>query len=137
MKLFGTPGSPFVRKVRIVLEEKRIPCEYVIERGSAPGSRVPQHNPLGKIPTLVLDDGRSLYDSPVIVEYLDATGSGARLIPEALDERIEVRRWEALADGVVEATVVLNDFRGASRSARRASAGCVRRQSMSGRAKSR
>jgi glutathione S-transferase len=108
MKLFGTPGSPFVRKVRIVLEEKRIPYEYVIERGSAPGSRVPQHNPLGKIPTLVLDDGRSLYDSPVIVEYLDATGSGARLIPDPLEERIEVRRWEALADGIVEATVAIN-----------------------------
>jgi glutathione S-transferase len=108
MKLFGTPGSPFVRKVRIVLEEKRLPYEYVIERGSAPGSRVPQHNPLGKIPTLLLDDGRALYDSPVIVEYLDATGSGARLIPEAFDERIEVKRWEALADGVVEATVAIN-----------------------------
>ena len=108
MKLFGTPGSPFVRKVRIVLEEKRIPYEYVIERGSAPGSRVPQHNPLGKIPTLVLDDGRSLYDSPVIVEYLDAVGAGARLIPDQLDERIEVRRWEALADGIVEATVAIN-----------------------------
>jgi glutathione S-transferase len=108
MKLFGTPGSPFVRKVRIVLEEKRIPYEYVIERGSAPGSRVPQHNPLGKIPTLVLDDGRSLYDSPVIVEYLDAVGTGTRLIPDQLDERIEVRRWEALADGIVEATVAIN-----------------------------
>lgn len=108
MKLFGTPGSPFVRKVRIVLEEKRIPYEYVIERGSAPGSRVPQHNPLGKIPTLVRDDGRPLYDSPVIVEYLDAVGPGPRLIPDPLEERIEVRRWEALADGVVEATVAIN-----------------------------
>lgn len=108
MRLFGTPGSPFVRKVRIVLEEKSIPYEYVIERGSAPGSRVPQHNPLGKIPTLVRDDGRALYDSAVIVEYLDASGSGARLIPDPLDERIEVRRWEALADGVVEATVAIN-----------------------------
>jgi glutathione S-transferase len=83
MKLFGTPGSPFARKVRIVLEEKRIPHEYVIERGSAPGSRVPQFNPLGKVPVLVLDDGRAIYDSPVIVEYLDALAAGPRLIPDA------------------------------------------------------
>jgi glutathione S-transferase len=108
MKLFGTPGSPFVRKVRIVLEEKRIPCEFIVERGSAPGSRVPQFNPLGKIPTLVLDDGRAIYDSPVIVEYLDAQGAGPRLIPDVLDDRIEVKRWEALGDGVAEATVAIN-----------------------------
>jgi len=108
MKLFGTPGSPFVRKVRIVLEEKRVPCEFIVERGSAPGSRVPHFNPLGKIPTLVLDDGRGLYDSPVIVEYLDAQGTGPRLIPEARDDRIEVKRWEALGDGVAEATVAVN-----------------------------
>ena len=105
MKLFGTPESPFARKVRIVLEEKRIPHEYIIERGSAPGSRVPEFNPLGKIPVLVLDDGRAIYDSPVIVEYLDALGSGPRLIPDAPDERIEVKRWEALGDGIAEATV--------------------------------
>jgi glutathione S-transferase len=108
MKLFGTPGSPFSRKVRIVLEEKRIPHEYIVERGSAPGSRVPQFNPLGKVPTLVLDDGRGLYDSPVIVEYLDAVGAGPRLIPDALSERIEVKRWEALGDGIAEATVAIN-----------------------------
>lgn len=108
MKLFGTPGSPFARKVRIVLEEKRIPHEYIIERGSAPGSRVPQFNPLAKVPTLVLDDGRGIYDSPVIVEYLDALGTGPRLIPDALDERIEVKRWEALGDGIADATVAIN-----------------------------
>lgn len=108
MRLFGTPGSPYVRKVRIVLEEKRIPHEYIIERASAPGSRVPQFNPLGKIPVLVLDDGRAIYDSPVIVEYLDALGAGPRLIPDALDERIEVKRWEALGDGIAEATVAVN-----------------------------
>jgi len=108
VKLFGTPGSPFARKVRIVLEEKRIPHEYIIERGSAPGSRVPQWNPLGKVPTLVLDDGRGLYDSPVIVEYLDTMGTGPRLIPDAPNERIEVKRWEALGDGIAEATVAIN-----------------------------
>ena len=108
MKLFGSPGSPYARKVRIVLAEKNIPHEYVVARGSAPGSPVPQFNPLGKVPTLVLDDGRGLYDSPVIVEYLDALGSGPRLIPEAPSERIEVLRWQALGDGIAEATVNIN-----------------------------
>jgi glutathione S-transferase len=108
MQLFGTPGSPYARKVRIVLAEKGIPCDYVIERPSAPGSRIPSINPLGKIPVLVRDDGRPLYDSPVIVEYLDSLGSGPRLLPEPFDARIEVKRWEALADGVAEATVAIN-----------------------------
>ncbi len=108
MKLFGSPNSPFARKVRIVLEEKGIPHEYIIERPSAPGSQVPQFNPLGKVPTLVCEDGHALYDSPVIVEYLDALGSGPKLIPEAFDQRIEVKRWEALGDGIAEATVLIN-----------------------------
>ena len=108
MKLLGTPGSPFARKVRIVLEEKGIPHEYVIERPSAPGSRVPQFNPLGQVPVLVLDGGKAIYDSAVIVEYLDGLGTGPGLIPDAPDERIEVKRWGALGDGVAEATVAIN-----------------------------
>ncbi len=108
MKLYGTLGSPFARKVRIFLEEKRIPCEYIVQRGRDPGSRVPEFNPLAKVPTLVTDAGKGLYDSPVIVEYLDAQGEGPRLIPESFAERIEVRRWEALADGVTEAAVAIN-----------------------------
>jgi glutathione S-transferase len=108
MKLFGTPGSPFVRKVRVFLAEKNIPYEYVIARASTPDSPVPAFNPLAKIPTLVRDDGRALYDSPVIVEYLDACGSGPKLIPEDFESRIEVKRWEALGDGIAEATVAIN-----------------------------
>jgi len=108
MRLFGTPASPYVRKVRIVLEEKRIPYEYVIARGSVPGSPVPHFNPLGKIPTLVPDNGQPIYDSPVITEYLDGIVPEPRLIPEAFEERIAVKRWEALGDGVVEATVAIN-----------------------------
>jgi len=108
MKLFGTPGSPYVRKVRIVLAEKQIPCDYIVARASTPDSPVPAFNPLAKIPTLVRDDGRALYDSPVIVEYLDAIGSGPKLIPEDFESRIEVKRWEALGDGVSEATVNIN-----------------------------
>jgi glutathione S-transferase len=108
MRLFGTPGSPFARKVRIVLEEKRIPHEYIIERGSAPGSRVPQFNPLGKIPALVLDGGRAIYDSPVIVDYLDGVSGEPKLIPADFEQRIEVKRWEALGDGVADATVAVS-----------------------------
>jgi glutathione S-transferase len=108
MKLFGSPGSPFSRKVRIVLAEKGIPCEYIVQRPSAPDSPIPQWNPLGQVPTLIRDDGRGLYDSAVIVEYLDTLGSGARLIPEAPDQRFEVKRWQALGDGVAEATVHIN-----------------------------
>ena len=108
MKLYGTPGSPFARKVRIFLEEKAIPHEYIVQRGSDPGSRVPEFNPLAKVPTLVTDEGKGLYDSPVIIEYLDARGEGPRLIPERFADRIEVKRWEALGDGVTEATVAIN-----------------------------
>ena len=105
MKLFGSPGSPFSRKVRIVLAEKGIPYEYIVQRPSAPDSPIPQWNPLGQVPTLIRDDGRGLYDSAVIVEYLDTLGSAARLIPDAADERLEVKRWQALGDGIAEATV--------------------------------
>ena len=74
MKLYGTSGSPFARKVRIVLAEKNIACDYIVARASTPDSPVPPLNPLAKIPTLVRDDGRALYDSPVIVEYLRKAG---------------------------------------------------------------
>src|SRR5689334_2217169 len=103
MKLLGHDGSPFVRKVRIVLEEKRIPYEYVHARGAAPDSPVPQHNPLAKIPVLVADNGKAIYDSPVIVEYLEALKPEPRLIPAGAEERIDVKRWEALGDGVTDA----------------------------------
>jgi len=108
MKLFGSPGSPFSRKVRIVLAEKGIPHEYIVQRPSAPDSPIPQWNPLGQVPTLIRDDGRGLYDSAVIVEYLDTLGSGTRLIPEGFDQQLEVKRWQALGDGVAEATVHIN-----------------------------
>lgn len=111
MKLLGTPASPYVRKVRILIEEKKLPYEYVQDRPSAPGSQVPNFNPLGKIPVLVRDDGGAVYDSPVIAEYVDGLAT-PRLIPESFAERIEVRRWEALADGMMDCTVsISHDFR--------------------------
>lgn len=107
MKLFGSPGSPYVRKVLVAQYEKNIACEFILDRPSDPQTRVPQYNPLGKVPVVLLDDGQSLYDSSVIVEYFDGLGSGARLIPDSFVERIKVRQGEALGDGIVDATVAL------------------------------
>jgi glutathione S-transferase len=111
MKLLGHDGSPFVRKVRITLEEKRIPYEYVHARSSEAGSTLWQSNPLAKIPVLVSDAGKAIYDSPVIVEYVDAVGGNPTLIPADLESRIEVKRWEALGDGIADATVLTSHDR--------------------------
>jgi glutathione S-transferase len=103
MKLLGAPASPYTRKVRIVLAEKRIECDFERVDVQPADNPVNPHNPLGKIPTLVLDDGTALYDSRVIVEFLDNASPLARLIPEENRERLAVRRWEALADGILDA----------------------------------
>jgi glutathione S-transferase len=103
MKLIGSITSPYVRKARIVLAEKKIDCEFVLDSPWTAATQVPAHNPLGKIPVLVLDDGSSLYDSRVIVEYLDTGTPNNRLIPSSGRERIMVKRWQALGDGICDA----------------------------------
>jgi glutathione S-transferase len=105
MKLLYTINSPYARKVRIVAAEKHI--EMALEEVvlAAPDCPVKQYNPLGKVPVLILTDGDSLYDSRVIVEYLDNRTPLAHLIPQDLSAKIKVRRWEALADGVCDAAV--------------------------------
>ncbi|MDD5330312.1 MAG: glutathione S-transferase [Sulfuricella sp.] len=103
MKLIMSLTSPFARKVRIVMAEKRIEYEPVVDIPWDAGTHVPDFNPLGKVPVLVLDDGHTLFDSRVIVEYLDTITPVSRLIPEENRPRIAVRRWEALADGISEA----------------------------------
>jgi glutathione S-transferase len=107
MKLIAAPVSPYSRKVRIVLAEKRIDYEMIIDSPVDPATRVPEFNPLGKIPVLVLDDDTTLFDSRVIVEYLDNASPVGRLIPEDTRQRIQVRRWEALADGCTDAAVAV------------------------------
>lgn len=109
MKLLGSPGSPYARKARVAMIEKKINCEFVFDRPANPDSQVPKHNPLSKVPVLVLDDGKSIYDSSVIVEYFDhfGGGSGPKLIPAEFTARIAVRQWEALGDGIVDAIVTL------------------------------
>ena len=107
MKLLSSPASPYTRKVRIVLVEKKIECELETVDVNPAENPVNAHNPLGKIPTLVLDDGSTLYDSRVIVEFLDGKSPISRLIPDDLRDRVAVRRWEALADGVLDAGLLV------------------------------
>jgi glutathione S-transferase len=107
MKLFGTHTSPYVRKVRVVALEKHIEFEFVTEGVAGETAVVNQHNPLGKIPALALDDGFNLFDSPVIVEYLDDISPVSHLIPDGGRERALVKRWEALADGLLDAGVLV------------------------------
>jgi len=106
MKLIGSLASPFARKVRIVLAEKKIDYELELDNPWKPDAKTPAFNPLGKVPVLVLDDGTTLFDSRVIAEFLDSASPIARLLPAESRERIEVRRWEALADGVLDAGVL-------------------------------
>ena len=105
MKLIGSLTSPYVRKARIVLAEKKIEFDLVLDSPWAKDTAVAQHNPLGKVPVLLLDDESHLYDSRVIAEYLDTVSPNNRLIPASGRERITVKRWEALGDGLQDAAV--------------------------------
>jgi glutathione S-transferase len=107
MKLLFGPLSPYSRKVRVVLAEKKIECGMEQVDVQPVENAANAHNPLGKIPTLVLDDGTALYDSRVIVEFLDSVSPISRLIPDGTRDRVAVRRWEALADGVLDAGLLV------------------------------
>jgi glutathione S-transferase len=105
MKLIGSLTSPYVRKVRIVMAEKRL--DYQLELEDVWGNdRILQSNPLGKVPCLVMEGGEAVFDSRVIVEYVDTLSPVGRLIPERGRERAEVRTWEALGDGVLDAAIL-------------------------------
>ena len=105
MKLIGSLASPYVRKVRIVMAEKKLEYQFVTEDVWA-SDAILASNPLGKVPCLVMEGGEAVFDSRVIVEYLDARSPLARLIPEPNRERTEVRTWEALADGILDAAIL-------------------------------
>lgn len=107
LKLIASPTSPYVRKVRIALAEKKIEYQLVEVSPWTPDNPVHEWSPLGKVPVLVLDDGTRLFDSRVIVEYLDTVSPVSRLIPEINRQRIAVKRWEALADGVCDAAAAI------------------------------
>lgn len=105
MKLIGAVTSPYVRKVRIVMAEKKLDFELVLA-DVWNSDEILQSNPLGKIPCLVMEGGEAVFDSRVIVEYLDTLSPVGKLIPTAGRERAEVRTWEALADGILDAAIL-------------------------------
>jgi len=107
MKLIGSLTSPFVRKVRIVAAEKRIDYDFEVDVPWDATTQVPHFNPLGKVPVWVLEDGKTLFDSRVIVEYLDSINPVGHLIPKEVRPRIAVRRCEALADGTIDAAALI------------------------------
>lgn len=107
MKLYSSLTSPYGRKVRIVLLEKKIPFQLQVENPWLPDSTIGEVNPLGKVPVLVLEDGVSVFDSRVIVEYLDMLSPVAHLIPSDAKSRMMVRGVEALADGITDAAVAI------------------------------
>jgi glutathione S-transferase len=107
MKLIASLTSPYARKIRVVLMEKRIEVDLVEENVWAADTKVGLHNPLTKVPVLVLDDGTSLYDSRVIAEFLDGITPVSRLIPEGGRDRAMVKRLEALGDGITDAGIAI------------------------------
>ena len=107
MKLIGSHSSPYVRKVRIVMAEKKLDYDFVLEDVWAPDTMIQQTNPVGKVPCLLMEDGDVLFDSRVIVEYLDTLTPVCKLIPSHGRERAQVKCWEALADGVLEAAILV------------------------------
>ena len=105
MKLIGSLSSPFVRKVRVVLAEKKLDYRFISEDVWAQDTTIGDYTPLGKVPCLIMEAGEAVFDSRVIVEYLDGLSPVGKLIPASGRERAEVKTWEALADGVLDAGV--------------------------------
>jgi glutathione S-transferase len=116
MKLHWSPRSPFVRKVMIVAHERgvvdRITCVRTVAATAKPHAELLKDNPLSKIPTLILDNGTVLYDSPVICEYLDALDGAPELFPKQPKARMMALRRQALGDGFLDMMVLLRDERG-------------------------
>jgi glutathione S-transferase len=106
-RLIASPTSAYARKVRIVMAEKRIECQLEMMDVWAPDTRIQELNPLGQVPCLIMEDGGAVFDSRTIVEYLDALTPVSHLIPSNGRERVEVRTWEALADGLLDAAVLV------------------------------
>src|SRR6266705_229192 len=106
MKLIGSLASPYTRKVRIVLAEKKNDYDFEIDNPWKPDAKAATLNPLGKVPSLLLDDGRTLFDSRVIGGFLDNASPITRRVPSENRERVEVGRWEALGASVLDARVL-------------------------------
>src|ERR1700681_746447 len=115
MKLHWSARSACVGKVMVVVSELglagRIPCVRTVAASTKPHAELMQDNPLSKIPTLVLDDGIVIYDSPVICEYLDGLGGAPKLHPAEPKARLAALRRQALGDGFLDMLVLLRDER--------------------------
>ena len=108
MILRSSPASPFVRKVRIAAGVLGLEREITIENADTtnPGDSVRQQNPLGKIPALLIEDGSVLFDSRVILDYLDHRAGGGRIVPKDPNARFAAQRLQALADGIMDASIL-------------------------------
>ena len=129
MKLIGSATNPYVRKVRIVMAEKKLDYQLILEDVWAADTTITASNPLGKVPCLVMEGGEAVFDSRVIVEYLDTLSPVGKLIPTQGRERAEVKTWEALADGLMDAAILARlEATWAGRSAEQRSAAWIERQ---------
>jgi glutathione S-transferase len=106
MKLLGSTTSPYVRKVRVVMAEKKLDYAFVTEDVWGADTTISESNPLGKVPCLIMEGAEALFDSRVIVEYLDTLSPVGKLIPVVGRERAEIKTWEALADGLMDAAIL-------------------------------
>ena len=107
MKLIGSLASPYVRKVRVVLAEKKLECIFELEDVWTADTKIHQCNPLGQVPCLIMEDGSPMFDSRVIAEYLDTLTPVCKLLPPNGRDRADVKVWEALADGVADAAMLV------------------------------
>jgi len=129
MKLIGSNSSPYVRKTRVVMAEKKLDYDYVLEDVWEATTTIGATSPLGKVPCLVMEGGESIFDSRVIVEYLDTLSPVGKLIPGVGRARAEVKTWEALADGLLDAAVLARlEATWAGRSAEQRSQAWIERQ---------
>lgn len=106
MKLRYSPTSPYVRKVMVVAKETGLDSKIqTVETKLGPDSDILQQNPLGKVPTMILDDGSVIFDSPVICEYVDNLAKGAKMFPPAGPARWKALAMQALGDGLMDASL--------------------------------
>lgn len=104
MKLYGSPASPYVRKARVLIHEKKLKCDFVPEDPWPDDSKIPTRNPLGKVPALEIEPNNYLFESPLVVHYLDHV-DGKSLTPKDPAGYWQAQWWQALAQGILDAAV--------------------------------
>lgn len=107
MKLVGSYTSPFVRKISVILLEKGITFEFVNEQPYSQDNGVAQYNPLGKVPALVTGEGDCWFNSPIIADYIEQLDIAPAMLPREARAALKIRQMEALADGIMDAALVL------------------------------